>query len=388
MRKRFLAMALSVVAAAPAAAQVQCDLQPFPNLARWQKDAPTCTAGDATCTALPEEIAAVFKPYAVAAAGAYYSEADKASTAPATTAAGKRAARARLFQLESFDGSWQTKDYTDEATSGLGLRAYHKRTGDRLEVVIAFRGTDRPSNLPDLLSNLSWVTQWFRDNDQYKRARFHVARLRKAAEATPGVKRIAYVTTGHSLGGGLARHVARAFPCTAAVAFDSSFVTNELFLAKSLNSQVVLVHEQGDWFGRFAAAGEWFTGLVRGVVGGVRPDKEQRYGIELIRDSADQHRIEPFAVNMARMEVCCAQRQHWASQMPDAKMRSEVRCSAKFENPEALAQAQRFYCERWRRLKLGPGEAFPAGDICDVSSPRRGEQCGLKRFIDQAVRKS
>jgi pimeloyl-ACP methyl ester carboxylesterase len=388
MRKRLFAVALSVVAAMPAAAQVQCDLQPFPDLARWKKDAPTCVAGDGTCTALPEEIAAVFKPYAIAAVGAYYSEADKASTAAATTAAGKLAARARLFQLEAFDGAWQAKDYTDEAASGLGLRTYHKRSGDRLDVVFAFRGTDRPTNVPDLLSNLSWVTQWFRDNDQYRRARFHVDRLRKAAEATPGIKRIAYVTTGHSLGGGIARHVARAFPCSAAVAFDSSFVTNELFVSQSFDSQVVLLHEQGDWFGRFAAAADWVSGLARRVVGGARSDKEQRYGLELIRDGADQHKIEPFAVNMARMEVCCAQRQYWASQLPDAKMRSELRCSSKFENPEAVQQAQRFYCERWRRLNMGPGAAFPVGDVCDFASPRRGEQCGVKRYIDQVGRKS
>jgi hypothetical protein len=382
MRRIFAALMVLVVFAQVARAAPECGLKQFQDLNRWTGTEPTCKTGDASCTYLAEEVAAVFSPYAVAAVGAYYSEQDKAATA------GQRGPRARMFQLESFDSEYQTKGYIDEKDSGLGMRVHHKRTGDLLTVVTAFRGTDRATNSADMLSNFSWFTRWFRDNDQYKRALVQFEKVRKDAESTPGVSRIAYVTTGHSLGGGLDRHVARAFPCTAAVAFDSSFVTNEAFLSKTYDSQTVMVHESGDWFGRFANFGEWIGDLWDRITGKSASNLYRRYGIELLKDSADQHSIEPFAINMSRLQICCSQRQHWASQLPDAKDKRENRCSSLVQNAEALAEAQRFYCDKYRRIKLGPGQAFPAGDVCDFTSARRGEQCGIKRIIDQVAKRA
>jgi hypothetical protein len=382
MRRILLTVAALVASASATVAQVTCALKPFDDLKRWNGGEPTCKLGDATCAHLPEEVAAVFAPYAVAAVGAYYSEAEKAATS------GPRGPRARMFQLESFDSEYQTKGYIDEAESGLGMRVHHKRKDDMLTVVVAFRGTDRATNAADMLSNLSWFTRWFRATDQYKRALIQFDRIRREAEATPGVRRVAYITTGHSLGGGLARHVARANSCTAAVAFDSSFVTNEAFLAKVHDSQMVMVHEQGDWFGRFASIGEWFAPYWDRITGTAQSGVYRRYGLELIKDSADQHRIEPFAVNMSRLQICCAQREHWAGQITDAKVRKENRCSSRVQNSEALAEARRFYCDKYRRLRLGPGQAFPDGDICDFTSARRGEKCGLGPLINQAAKKA
>jgi hypothetical protein len=382
MRRIFITVAALLVSAHSALAQPACALKPFDDLNRWSGGEPTCKLGDAACAHLPEEVAAVFSPYAVAAVGAYYSEAEKAATT------GTRGPRARMFQLEAFDSEYQAKGYIDEADSGLGMRVHHKRKDDLLTVVVAFRGTDRATNVPDLLTNLSWFTRWFRDADQYKRALAQFDKVRKDAEATPGVRRIAYITTGHSLGGGLARHVARANPCTAAVAFDSSFVTNEVFLSKVNDSQVVIVHEQGDWLGRFASIGEWIGMYWDRITGAAQSGLYRRYGLELIKDSADQHKIEPFAVNMSRLQICCAQREYWAGQITDAKLRKENRCSSRVQNAEALAEARRFYCDKYRRLRLGPGQAFPEGDICDFASARRGEKCGLGRVIEQAAKKT
>ena len=75
-----------------------------------------------------------------------------------------------ILKLEQLNQDYQPNGYIDEPDSGLGLRVYHRRQDDLLTVLVAFRGTDGAENKPDMLSNFSWFTQWFRDNDQYKRA--------------------------------------------------------------------------------------------------------------------------------------------------------------------------------------------------------------------------
>jgi hypothetical protein len=368
------------VAATAARAAPECGLAEFRDLLRWKGNESTCTAATGPCTHNAEEVAALFNPFAIASVGAYYSDADKT---PATNrvATGRTAQRAKVFQLETFDPAYQSKGYIDEADSGLGMRVHHKRLGDQLSVVVAFRGTDKPTNWADMMSNFSWFTQWFRSNDQYKRARFHFEKIKADAEATPGIKKIAYITTGHSLGGGLARHVAHAFPCTAAVAFDSSPVTNEFVLAKSYPAQVVVVHERGDVLSGASNTGAWFGGLWDRITGKAAANTFRRYDLELLKDKEDQHKIEPFATNMARLQICCAQRQHWATLQKDAKTKRENRCSSVSQDDGAVREARQFYCENFRRLRAG---AVPAGDVCDFSSDRRGEQCGLRKLIDGA----
>jgi hypothetical protein len=377
MLRRLTTALFTCLAATSAIAAPQCGLQEFRDLLRWKDNQPTCTtAATGGCSHNPEEVAALYNAFAIASVGAYYTDADKADTV-------RRAARARVFQLESFDPAYVPKAYIDEADSGLGLRVHHKRFGDQLSVVVAFRGTDRPTNLPDMLSNLSWVTQWFRSADQYKRARAAFEKIKTEAEATPGITKIAFIATGHSLGGGLARHVAHAFPCTAAVAFDSSPVTNEFVLTKSYAAQVVVVHERGDILSAAANAGAWVGGLWDRLTGRGATNAFRRYDLELLKDDSDQHRIEPFAVHMSRLQLCCAQRQHWATLQPDAKVRRDNRCSAVTQDDGAVREARQFYCEKYRRLKLGTA-SFPAGDVCDFSSDRRGEQCGLRGLIGSA----
>ena len=97
--------------------------------------------------------------------------------------------------------------------------------------MVVFRGTDGPADLPDLISNASYFTQMVNPWDQYRTARRVFMDVRGDARALSGGLPIEYLAVGHSLGGGLARHMAAAFPCTVAITFNSSFVSNNFRLS-------------------------------------------------------------------------------------------------------------------------------------------------------------
>lgn len=103
------------------------------------------------------------------------------------------------------------------------------------EVVIAFRGTDDPS---DWLSNLRGLLFFHRGKDQYARIRrndFKDEVIAACRNAGPGV---VVTATGHSLGGGLAQHLLYASqlwetnPIARVTVFDSSPMTGWYQLGK------------------------------------------------------------------------------------------------------------------------------------------------------------
>ncbi|MCP5939675.1 hypothetical protein NL351_27565, partial [Klebsiella pneumoniae] len=61
-----------------------------------------------------------------------------------------------------------------------------------------------------------------------------------------------YIAVGHELGGGLARHMAAAFPCTAAIVFNSTFVSNNFRLTEPYDGQVVDLFADNDLLSRLA----------------------------------------------------------------------------------------------------------------------------------------
>jgi hypothetical protein len=125
-----------------------------------------------------------------------------------------------------------------EDNIGLMFHVWKREVGDQTYVIIAFRGT---SGFKDwVYGNLWWITRFFSSDNQISRARNHAGKIinhfREEAVRTGG-KPPRFVSTGHSLGGGLAQHLVYAYPgdVEQAIAFNPSSVTG--FVDVSYNNR-------------------------------------------------------------------------------------------------------------------------------------------------------
>ncbi len=126
------------------------------------------------------------------------------------------------------------------------LERFNKKT---YKAYLAFRGTNPKGKIAlakDMFwGNFSWLTQIFY-NDQYRSAREFTKYVQNRATqlAKKNKVKIQYYSVGHSLGGGLAQHIAYAFPCTSSVTILPSPVINKFRLAEPFNySYIVHMHE-------------------------------------------------------------------------------------------------------------------------------------------------
>jgi pimeloyl-ACP methyl ester carboxylesterase len=307
-----------------------------------------------------EHISATFLPYAIASLNAY-------------GGTGRQSG-----DLVKFDPTWKVVGEPVTDASGLGYIVFSRTVDNEDHVLVAFRGTDSLGDdgwwqvLPtptDAIANASWVTQWFNPWDQYSLARAAFKEIRKQAFARAQGRTVRFHVTGHSLGGGLAAHIARGFPCTAAVIFNTSCVTNRVrFNEPYPDNQIADIRENRDWLTNTLCAPATMLGWGR---------DHQLYGAEWIRtrrranvDEMDlamrQHAIGGMAFAMGRTVLCCAQNQ---------RRSSHESCACAPRVVAEVESAKRILCDMRQRPAL---RKFERGGESVTTTTRKGSFKGRR----------
>jgi hypothetical protein len=122
------------------------------------------------------------------------------------------------FTLDRYGDPWRGKKRPHVMTFNEGVFPtnlivdhYVWDKGDRILVLVAFRGTypvDTYHFVRDWLSNASWFFRWLPVADHYDDARRAFEKIRAEVLAEAKGRPVNFVATGHSLGGGLAMHIA------------------------------------------------------------------------------------------------------------------------------------------------------------------------------------
>jgi len=314
-----------------------CKAPIIPDLREAPSSGPEAGCDDPEGCENKEHISATFLPYAIASLNAYGGSGRESG------------------DLVKFEPSWKVVGAPVVNQNGLSYIVFSRTIDNEDHVLVAFRGTDAIGGegwwkvLPtpaDALANTSWVTQWFNPWDRYRLAREAFADIRKQAFARAEGRVVRFHVTGHSLGGGLAVHVARGFPCTAAVVFNTSCVTNQVrFNEPYKDNQVVDIRENRDVLTNTLCAPATLLGWNR---------NHQLYGAEWIhirrRENSDemdlalrQHAIGGMAFAMGRTVLCCAQNQ---------RRSSHESCGCAPRVVAGVEGAKRILCDMRRRPPL------------------------------------
>lgn len=180
--------------------------------------------------------AARFAPYAAMAALAYEEAASCSSKKKKLSPEELEKLRSVIEASSRSGARWQIVEAISppgfcQDDIGFSYHVWSRKAGGKLDVVIAFRGTDNDNTDDWVYGNLYWVTHWFTKENQYGRAEEKARRVIEYFRTGPGRPtdgtEIRFNSAGHSLGGGLAQHILYALPedINQAYAFDSSPVT-------------------------------------------------------------------------------------------------------------------------------------------------------------------
>jgi len=194
-------------------------------------------------------------------------------------------------------GDWKLQDQFDHPQSGLYYEVFDSAA--RQETAIVFRGTN---GVKDWWSNARFLTQFIPLGwGQYETVRARISTLVQAArQRMPGG---ALMTTGHSLGGGLAQQAAYAVPdIKKVIAFDPSPLTG----FRSVPEPARSIHAKGIKIERVYEKGEilaFLRGPLRRFVPLDNEDPsiiEVRFNLTTGRAVAE-HSMTDLALKMAAL---------------------------------------------------------------------------------------
>jgi len=237
------------------------------------------------------------------------------------------------FDLKPDYFGWAPQGEPIVRPGGFYAEVYYRPSADRMSVMMIFRGKDSLTSITDRMSEDTYFTQMINPWDQYRTARKEFAKVRRDAQANAGNLPVEYIMVGHALGGGLARHMAAAFPCTAAITFNSTFVSNNRRLAEPYDGQVVDLFADNDLFSRIAILPNprAFFRISR---------QHQWYRVRNAGDFAGQHGMLRAAIAMARIPVMCLLRS-------DCELNQKTSGDAVEPNPQSMrsaAEMSLLYC--------------------------------------------
>jgi hypothetical protein len=214
------------------------------------------------------------------------------------------------FTLDKHSPEW-SKQSTGKAAN-LTYDVYHRSAPARLDVLVVYRGTDALDSA-DWIANFAWLWSGLPVNTRYDDARTAFKDVRTKAFAAASGRKVTFTTAGHSLGGGIAQHVARAFPCTSATVFNSSFVTLDYRLAEPHPALVVHTFEDMDEL----------TRLRRLLFVDAETDTYKHYKQDAVGDRVEfQHTMTGLAVGMARQVLRCVElKQDCKATDPDGRVK-------------------------------------------------------------------
>jgi dienelactone hydrolase len=198
--------------------------------------------------------------------------------------------------LEKHSPEWRQVGTWDKA--GLAFRVYHRDDPGQLTVLTVMRGTET-LDWSDWLANFSWLIAWLPIDTEYDEARLVFQATRKQAYAEAKGRKVSFIITGHSLGGGLAKHIAQSYPCVSAAVFNSSIISNRFRLAEPYNPLIVHTFEDLDEL----------TRVQRLFFVESETDTYKTYRQDAVNNKQEfQHSMTGLAVGMARQVVRCQEK--------------------------------------------------------------------------------